>query len=337
MTQRGIGSLFLQVVQVVVVSGCIIGLLTGCSSRKRMNVVSVSDAPEVQVTQLKPEKVTIEEVIAQPVTKEKRMDIPVEEPARPAPRSELPAEIFATPKSTIAPSEISPFSEALAPVPDDEPIASSRTSVSEPSRQRPLTGIPPISFEPEMPALPRGAYDEEPSAIQEVPEIVQATPKAGIPQISPVEEPQAVIPSTPEPPTAQEPVQVAKVMPQEPEEVEITTETLEAALSDIYFDYDRFSIREDAVALLKTNAQLLTAKYAEKNIVIEGHCDERGTQSYNMVLGEARANAVKTFLEDLGISRDKLEVVSYGKDKPFCREQTEECWQENRRGHFVIK
>jgi len=310
MTQRGIGSLFIEVVKVVVVSGCIIGLLTGCSSRKRTTVVSVSDAPKVQVTQLKPEKVTIEEVIAQPVPKETRMDIPVEEPARPAPRSELPAEIFATPKSTIASSEISPFSEALAPVQDDEPLASSRASVSEPSRQRPLAEIPPISFEPEMPALPRGSYDEEP---------------------------QAVIPSTPEPPTAQEPAQVAKVMPQEPEEVEITTETLEAALSDIYFDYDRFSIREDAEALLKTNAQLLTAKYAEKKIVIEGHCDERGTQSYNMVLGEARANAVKTFLEDLGISRDKLEVVSYGKDKPFCREQTEECWQENRRGHFVIK
>ena len=126
-------------------------------------------------------------------------------------------------------------------------------------------------------------------------------------------------------------------MPQEPEKVEITTETLEEALSDIYFDYDRFSIREDAIPRLKANVQLLTSELAEKNIVIEGHCDERGTQSYNMVLGEARANAAKTFLENLGISADKLQVVSYGKDKPFCREQTEECWQENRRGHFVIK
>ena len=98
-----------------------------------------------------------------------------------------------------------------------------------------------------------------------------------------------------------------------------------------------FSIREDAVSRMKANAELLTAELAEKNIVIEGHCDERGTQSYNMVLGEARANAVKTFLEDLGISSDKLQVVSYGKEKPFCKEQTEECWQENRRGHFVIK
>ena len=133
------------------------------------------------------------------------------------------------------------------------------------------------------------------------------------------------------------PVQVAKVRPEESEKVVTTTETLEKALSDIYFDYDRFAIRGDAVQILKANAELLSAKLAESEIVIEGHCDERGTQSYNMVLGEARANAVKSFLEDLGISGDKLQVVSYGKDKPFCREQTEECWQENRRGHFVIK
>lgn len=313
MTQHGMGSLVIQVVKVAVVGGCVMGLLSGCSYRQQITTVSSSEEPRMQVAQLEPEAVAVEEVIAQPVPEEARMDIPVEEPARPAPRSELPAEIFATPKSTNAPSEIAPFSEALAPVPDEEPIASSKPSESEPSMQRPSTEVPPISFEPEMPALPGGSYDERSSA------------------------PQAVIPSTPEPPSAQEPMQVVKVMPQEPEKVEITTEALEAALSDIYFDYDRFSIREEAEAQLKANAQLLTAKFAEKNIVIEGHCDERGTQSYNMVLGEARANAVKTFLEDLGISSDKLEVVSYGKDKPFCREQTEECWQENRRGHFVIK
>ena len=304
MTQRRMGSVVIQVVKVVMVSGCVIGLLTGCSSRRRTTHDSGGDASKAQVTQLEPETVTVEEVIAQPALKETRMDIPVEEPARLAPRNELPAEIFATPKSTVAPSEISPFFEVPTPVPADEPIASSMPAVSEPSMQRPSSGIPPISFEPELPA-----------------EVVA----------------QADVPVTPEPSLPKEPIQVAKVMPQEPEKVEITTETLEVALSDIFFDYDRFLIREDAMVLLKANAHLLTAKFAEKNIVIEGHCDERGTQSYNMVLGEARANAVKTFLEDLGISSDKLEVVSYGKDKPFCREQTEECWQENRRGHFVIK
>jgi peptidoglycan-associated lipoprotein len=71
--------------------------------------------------------------------------------------------------------------------------------------------------------------------------------------------------------------------------------------------------------------------------VIEGHCDERGTESYNMVLGERRANAVKEFLVDLGVPGDKLEVMSYGKEKPFCSDQNEQCWQENRRGHFVLR
>ena len=301
MTQRRMRSLVIQMVKVVVVSGCVIGLLAGCSSRSRTTIVSGSDAPKVSVAQLKPEPVVAEEVVAQPIREVMipavpAIDIPVEEPARPVIRPESGPEIFATSKTPDVQSEISSrFEPSPAPVPQSDQIDSSVPLASEPAVQSPAVGIPPIAFEPELSARPTLRDD-------------QASP-----------------------------VQVAKVMPQEPEKVEITTETLEAALSDIYFDYDRFSIREEAEAQLKANAQLLTAKFAEKNIVIEGHCDERGTQSYNMVLGEARANAVKTFLEVLGISSDKLEVVSYGKDKPFCREQTEECWQENRRGHFVIK
>ena len=291
MTQRRMGSLVIQVVKVVVVSGCVIGLLVGCSSRSRTTIVSVSDAPKVQVAQVEPEPVVVEEVVEEPIREvmipaAPAIDIPVEEPARPVIRRESGPEIFATSKTPDVPSEISSrFEPSPVPVPP----------ASEPAIQRPAVGIPPIAFEPELPALPT-LHDDQDS-----------------------------------------PVQVAKVMPQEPEKVEITTETLKEALSDIYFDYDRFSIREDAAVFLKANAQLLTEELAEKSIVIEGHCDERGTQSYNMVLGEARANAAKTFLEDLGISADKIQVVSYGKDKPFCMEQTEECWQENRRGHFVIK
>ena len=289
MTQRRMGSMVIQAVKVVVVSGCVIGLLTGCSSRARTTIVSVSDAPEVPVAQMEPERVVVEEVLAQPIREASipappAIDIPVEEPARPVIRRESGPEIFATPKTSDVPSEISSGFEP-SPVPP----------ASEPAIQSPATEIPPIAFEPGLPPLPTLRDDQD------------------------------------------SPVQVAKVMPQEPEKVEITTETLKKALSDIYFDYDKFSIREDAALLLKANAQLLTEELAEKNIVIEGHCDERGTQSYNMVLGEARANAAKTFLKDLGISADKIQVVSYGKDKPFCGEQTEECWQENRRGHFVIK
>ena len=285
MTQRRVGSLVIQVVKVVVVSGCVIGLLAGCSSRSRTTIVSVSDAPKVPVAQVEPERVVVEEVVEEPIREvmipaAPAIDIPVEEPARPVIRRESAPDIFATSKTPDVPSEISSsFEPSPAPLP--------------PSDQRD-SPVP----------LPPGDQRDSP--------VTPADDQAS-------------------------PVQVAKVMPQEPEQVEITTETLKEALSDIYFDYDRFSIREDAAVFLKANAQLLTEELSEKSIVIEGHCDERGTQSYNMVLGEARANAAKTFLKDLGISSDKIQVVSYGKDKPFCMEQTEECWQENRRGHFVIK
>jgi peptidoglycan-associated lipoprotein len=139
----------------------------------------------------------------------------------------------------------------------------------------------------------------------------------------------------PEPIAEQEPVQIAKVVQPVPEDVVIVEEDLVQALGDVFFDYDR--IREDAVPALTNNANLLTASLADTKIVIEGHCDERGTRSYNMILGERRAQAVKTYLEDLGVPADNLQVVSYGKDKPFCMEQSQECWQENRRGHFILK
>jgi|GEM_PF-1282670 len=313
MVQRGMGFL-IQVVKMGVVSGCVVGLLTGCSSQLRSTIISASEPPKVQVTQLEPEAVVVEDVVAQPVPKETRMDIPVEEPARPAPRSELPAEIFATSKTPDVRSEMPVRSERELSVPaHEEPVISALPLASEPAMQQPVVGIPPIGFEPEMPALPRIRQDAGSSASQ------------------------ADIPSTTEPPAAQEPIQVAKVMPQELKQAEIITETLEAALSDVYFDYDQFAIRDDALPPLKANAKLLSAKLAEKKIVIEGHCDERGTQSYNMVLGERRAQAVKQFLADLGVPTENLQVMSYGKDKPFCTEQTEDCWQENRRGHFVIK
>ena len=100
MIQRKMGSLGRQVIQVVILSGCIIGIMTGCSSRLRTTIVSGDETPRVQVTQLEPEPVAVEEVLAAPSQQEVRMDIPVELPPSPAPRSELPTEIFATPKSS---------------------------------------------------------------------------------------------------------------------------------------------------------------------------------------------------------------------------------------------
>lgn len=114
-------------------------------------------------------------------------------------------------------------------------------------------------------------------------------------------------------------------------------EKVESPLAPVFFDFDQYTIRPDAASVLETNAQLLKTTYADKPVLIEGHCDERGTQEYNFVLGERRARAVKSYLVDLGVQGSRLQIVSYGEDRPFCLEHTPSCWQENRRGQFVLR
>ena len=103
---------------------------------------------------------------------------------------------------------------------------------------------------------------------------------------------------------------------------------------DAYFDYDKADIRPDARVALSTTADFLK-KYPSIKVIIEGHCDERGSTEYNLGLGDRRASAVKQYLVSLGVSADRLSTVSFGKEKPFCTEHNEACWQQNRRGHFV--
>jgi peptidoglycan-associated lipoprotein len=105
-------------------------------------------------------------------------------------------------------------------------------------------------------------------------------------------------------------------------------------VKDAYFDYDKSDIRPDAREALSKTADFLK-KYPEIKVTIEGHCDERGSTEYNLGLGDRRANATKNYLASLGISADRMATVSFGKEKPFCTEHNETCWQENRRGHFV--
>ena len=111
---------------------------------------------------------------------------------------------------------------------------------------------------------------------------------------------------------------------------------LTGTIGDVYFDFDRFSLRNDAKATLETNARQLKSSNGVK-VLIEGHCDERGTLAYNLVLGERRAQAVRRYLRELGISPSQLQIVSYGNERPFCTEHQEACWQQNRRGHFVVE
>jgi peptidoglycan-associated lipoprotein len=109
----------------------------------------------------------------------------------------------------------------------------------------------------------------------------------------------------------------------------------ERPLGDVYFDLDAATIRDDARGALQKNAEWMK-RWSNTRIQVEGHCDERGTAEYNLALGERRANAVKQYLVSLGIAGDRIGVVSKGKESPFCNESNEGCWQQNRRGHFLV-
>jgi peptidoglycan-associated lipoprotein len=109
----------------------------------------------------------------------------------------------------------------------------------------------------------------------------------------------------------------------------------EHPLSDVFFDYDQNSLREDARAVLQRDAAWL-AKWPQTRIRIDGHCDERGTAEYNLSLGDRRASTVREYLTDLGVKPDRIQVRSLGKESPFCQGETEACWSQNRRDHFEI-
>jgi len=109
-------------------------------------------------------------------------------------------------------------------------------------------------------------------------------------------------------------------------------------VQDAFFDYDKTDIRGDARDVLSRNAsalkQILT-DFPTASIVIEGHCDERGSAEYNLGLGDRRASSAKEFLQGLGVPADRLKTISYGKERPQCTDQNESCWQKNRRVHFA--
>ena len=107
-------------------------------------------------------------------------------------------------------------------------------------------------------------------------------------------------------------------------------------LKDVNFDFDRYDLRADTRAILKTNADWLKANPSVR-AQVEGHADERGTNEYNLALGAKRADSVKRYLADLGVSASRLSTVSYGEELPICKEQNEICWAKNRRAHFAIK
>ncbi len=105
-------------------------------------------------------------------------------------------------------------------------------------------------------------------------------------------------------------------------------------VKDVFFDYDSYDISSQAESTIQADARFLQ-QHAGMNFVIEGHCDERGSIEYNLALGENRAQAAKQAFVQAGVSATRMRTISYGKEKPFCTESNETCWQQNRRAHFV--
>jgi peptidoglycan-associated lipoprotein len=123
-----------------------------------------------------------------------------------------------------------------------------------------------------------------------------------------------------------------------PPPTESVSELLGNLVKDAYFDYDKSDIRPDAEATLRANAAALKELFSEfpdGRLVIEGHCDERGTNEYNLALGDRRSTTARDFLVNLGVPASRMTTISYGEERPQCSEEAESCWQRNRRAHFA--
>jgi peptidoglycan-associated lipoprotein len=113
-------------------------------------------------------------------------------------------------------------------------------------------------------------------------------------------------------------------------------DSLARNMKDVFFDFDAASIRPAEVPVTQNDAHLL-AQHPEVSVLIEGHCDDRGSEEYNLALGVSRATAARNALIQQGVEASRIKTVSYGKEKPFCTKEDESCWQENRRDHFVVQ
>ena len=164
------------------------------------------------------------------------------------------------------------------------------------------------------------------------PEVGQAPPSA--PGPGAVVAPAAPSPTTAPPEVRVQPPAATAVVPEAPK----APETVVAAspLKDAFFDFDKSALRDDQKAALNEDVAWLKGNAGAK-VLIEGHCDERGTAEYNLGLGERRAKAVKDYLIAAGVAADRISIISYGKERPFVLGHDESAWKWNRRGHFVLQ
>ncbi len=161
-------------------------------------------------------------------------------------------------------------------------------------------------------------------------------PKPPAPAPAPPPAPPATTPAAPPaPPPAPKPAAVAPT-----EEEAFKAKTLdqlnaEKPLGDVFFAYDATDITDEAKAIMQKDIDWLK-KWPTTKVMVEGHADSRGTNEYNLALGERRAEAVRNYMVSLGVAVDRMTIVSKGEEQPFCSEESEGCWQQNRRGHFIV-
>jgi peptidoglycan-associated lipoprotein len=166
---------------------------------------------------------------------------------------------------------------------------------------------------------------------------IGAVPTSGTKTVQPTESTDYTLTATGDGGTANATAHVTVSAPQAsaPTETAITDDVFRQNVKDIFYDYDSYEVRPDASATIQQDANFLN-QHPEIKVVVGGYCDERGSTEYNLALGENRANAAKQALVNAGVSPDRLRTVSYGKEKQFCSEHTESCWQQNRRAAFAI-
>ena len=150
----------------------------------------------------------------------------------------------------------------------------------------------------------------------------------------PAEKPATTPPPPPPPPAPPKPD------PAPPSEDEIYAkmtfdDIAKKYLVDAFFAYDSSELSEEARSAISKNAEFMKKRTSSK-VLVEGHADSRGTNEYNLALGERRADVVRDYLVSLGVATDRISIVSKGEEQPFCKEESESCWQQNRRGHFIV-
>ena len=222
-------------------------------------------------------------------------------------------------------AEMAPPLPPAPPAPEvDRGIYPKEGTLGDAMAALPATEAPPAPAEepPPPPEAPPAPAETPPPPAVEPPPPAPAPPVPVVtPPAPPVAPPPA--PAPPAPPVAPPPPVAAREAEKEP------------PLGDIFFDYDQSLIRPDAKKTLDKNIEWLRGN-AKPNLIIEGHCDERGTQEYNLALGQRRAKAAQDYLVASGIDEKRIKTISYGKERPFVVGHDESAWQWNRRAHFVL-